>query len=86
MNLSARYVAESRQTIADVEAADITSPDLPRVDMVRLVTRLTETLRTTADHAERLGQSNTQLRDEITALENQVRALHDALTQAQAAA
>jgi hypothetical protein len=86
MSLTAHYVSDSRQVIAEVEAADITSPDLPRVDVVVLVTRLTETLRTTATHAERLGQSNTQLRKEIAELESQVRALHEALRDTQAAA
>lgn len=86
MDLTARYVADSRQTIADVDATDITSPDLPRVDMVRLMTRLTEMLRTTADHAERLAQSTSQLRAENAELENQVRALQAALSELPAAA
>jgi hypothetical protein len=86
MSLTARYVDDSRRVIAEVEAADITNPDLPRVDVVVLVTRLTETLRTTATHAERLGQSNAQLRAEIAELESQVRALHEALSATPAAA
>lgn len=85
MDLTAHYVSDSRQVIAEVEAADITNPDLPRVDVVVLVTRLAETLRTTATHAERLGKSNTQLRKEIAELESQVRALHEALRDTQAA-
>lgn len=86
MDLTARYVGDARRVIADVEAADITSPDLARVDIATLVTRLVETLRTTADHADRLAQSETRLRGEITELEGQVRALHAALAELPAAA
>lgn len=86
MDLTARYVADSRQVIADVEAADITSPDLARVDIATLVTRLVETLRTTADHADGLAQSNTRLCGENAELEGQVRALRAALAELPAAA
>lgn len=86
MDLTARYVGDARRVIADVEAADITSPDLARVDIATLVTRLVETLRTTAGHAERLDQSNTRLRGENAELETQVRALHAALAELPAAA
>ncbi|MET7429609.1 hypothetical protein ABZT16_11505 [Streptomyces flaveolus] len=86
MDLTARYVADGRRVIADVEATDITNPDLSRVNLVRIVTRLTETLRTATDHAERLNQSLTQAREENAGLEGQVHALHAALTEASAAA
>ncbi|OUD04656.1 hypothetical protein [Streptomyces swartbergensis] len=86
MDLTARYVADSRRVIDEVEFAAITNPDLPRATVVRLTTRLTEMLRTVADHAERLAESNTQLRTDSAELESQVRALHEALTQATAPA
>ena len=82
MDLTARYVSDSRRVIDEVEFAAVTNPDLPRATVVRLVTRLTETLRTLADHAERLAESNTHLRAENAEMENQVRALHEALNQA----
>jgi hypothetical protein len=85
MDLTARYVTDSRRVIDEVEFAAITNPDLPRATVVRLVTRLTETLRTMSDHAERLAESNTRLRGESDELENQVRALHAAAAEAQAA-
>jgi hypothetical protein len=84
MDLTARYVANSRTVITQVEAADITNPDLPRPQLAALVTRVTETLRTTSDHAERLQQSHDQLRAENGELEQQVRALHAALAETSA--
>lgn len=86
MDLTARYVADSRRVIFEVETAGITNPDLPRTDLVVLLTRSTETLRTMSDHAERLSVSTDRLRTENKELEAQVAALHDALAQAPAAA
>ncbi|MGW4825463.1 hypothetical protein ACWEP4_42970 [Streptomyces sp. NPDC004227] len=86
MDLTARYVSDSRRVIDEVELAAVTNPDLPRATVVRLVTRLTETLRTVADHAERLAECNTRLRAEAAEMESQVRALHEALAQTPAAA
>lgn len=86
MDLTARYVADSRRVIGEIEAADITDPDLPRRTIAILATRLTETLRTLADHAERLGQSNALLRDEAAAIESQVRALREELAEVTAPA
>lgn len=86
MDLTAHYVSDARREVAAVEAVDITNPDLPRVDLVRLVTRLTETLRTTTDHTERLGQTITRLRAENTELENQLGEMHAALAEQTAAA
>lgn len=82
MDLTARYVADSRRVIEQVEFAAITDPGLPRATVVGLTTRLTETLRTMADHAERLAESNTRLRADGVEMESQVRALHEALAQA----
>lgn len=84
MDLTARYVADSRQAIADVEVVDVTSPDVPRAIVARLVTRLTEQLRTMSDHAERIGQDNVRLRTEAGEFETQVRAMHEALAAAAA--
>ncbi len=86
MDLTARYASDSRRVIDEVERADVTNPDLPRVTVVRLVTRLTETLRTATDHAERLAESNTRLRAEKDQMASEVRALREALARAQAAA
>jgi hypothetical protein len=69
MDLTALHVRNARRYIADVEAADITNPDLPHRTAVRLITRVTETLRTMADHAERL-----QIHvDELSASEAELR-------------
>ncbi|UPZ27678.1 hypothetical protein MUK60_07500 [Streptomyces sp. LRE541] len=81
MDLTDRYIQDGRRVIAEVEAADVTNPDLPRPDVAVLVTRLTETLRTTTDHTERLGVSLGQARAENAELEQQVRTLHEALAQ-----
>lgn len=86
MDLTTRYVTDSRNVIAEVEAVDTTNPDLPRPKAAALITRATEMLRTMSDHAERLGQSAERLRAERDELEGQVRALHDSLAQAHAQA
>lgn len=77
MNLTARYVTDSRHVIADVETTDTTNPELPRHDLVVLLTRSTETLRTMTDHAERLSTANEALRGEITRLEKQLTELKE---------
>lgn len=86
MSLTARYVKDSRQIIAGVEATDVTSPDLPRRTSAVLITRSTEMLRTMADHAEGLDQTVVGLRAENAQLESKVRDLRKALAKAQAAA
>lgn len=63
MDLTARYIAASREVIASVEAADVTNPDHPRPYIASLTTRATETLRTMSDHAERLAKKTKNLSD-----------------------
>ncbi|MFI9598899.1 PspA/IM30 family protein [Streptomyces sp. NPDC052043] len=82
MDLTALRVRDARQVISGVEAADITNPDLPHPTAVLLITRATETLRTTADHAERQQTTVDQqqatidrLRDDVRRLESKVREL-----------
>lgn len=66
MDLTALHVRDARRYIADVEAADITNPDLPHRTAVLLITRTAESLRTMADHAERLQTAV----DELAATKN----------------
>ncbi|MBL3664488.1 hypothetical protein JL475_00310 [Streptomyces sp. M2CJ-2] len=71
MDLTARYVQDSRDVIAEVGAADITNPDMPHQTAVKLLVRLTETLRSMSDHAERLETSASNLRSRNSALDNE---------------
>jgi uncharacterized protein YhaN len=79
MDLTSRYVRESRRVISDVEDADTTSPDMSRVDLVQRLTQATEMLRTMSDHAERLAESHAQLQAARDELEGRVRALQSEL-------
>ncbi|MFF8589987.1 hypothetical protein ACF061_00865 [Streptomyces sp. NPDC015220] len=83
MDLTARYVEDSRRVIGEAEAADITNPDLPRQAVTVLMVRLTETLRTMSDHAERLATSADSLRTVNAGLEAENRRLRQKLADLQ---
>jgi ABC-type transporter Mla subunit MlaD len=68
VDLTAHYVASSRQVIAGIESADITSPDHPRSYLVSLTTRATGMLGVMADHAERLATKTENLTKEVNRL------------------
>lgn len=68
MSANALQVANARQEIGNAEAVDITDPDLPRQDLVALIVRLGETLRTTARYAEGADTTSESLRSELAEL------------------
>ncbi|MFD5491576.1 hypothetical protein ACFWH4_01210 [Streptomyces sp. NPDC127091] len=75
MDLTALYVRDARRVIADVEAADITDPDLPHRTAVLLIVRTKEQLRTVADHAERQQDAIDRLQADKLRLESKVQRL-----------
>ena len=79
MDLTALRVRDARRCIAAVEAADITSPDLPHRTAVLLITRTAESLRTMADHAERLQTAVDELAATKNGLQVEVRRIQAAL-------
>ncbi|GHJ04773.1 hypothetical protein TPA0906_66380 [Streptomyces olivaceus] len=85
MDLTALRVRDARRYIADVENADITDPDLPHRTAVLLLTHTTESLRTMADHAERLQSSVDQLSTAKNGLQAEVWRLQAALADSEEA-
>ncbi|KYK14254.1 MULTISPECIES: hypothetical protein [Streptomyces] len=83
MDLTALRVRDARRYIADVENADITNPDLPHRTAVSLITSTTESLRTMADHAERLQRSVDELSAAKTDLQLEVLRLQVALAESE---
>jgi FtsZ-binding cell division protein ZapB len=75
MDLTVRYVNDSRQVVDGVDAADITNPDHPRAYLATLITQATETLRTITNHAERLAEKTARLSAEADGLRSRNAAL-----------
>lgn len=74
MTLTELRVRDARRLVADVEAADITNPELPPLKAVELLSRITTQLRILAEHAE-------QQQRVIAGLEGEVRRLRGEASQ-----
>jgi FtsZ-binding cell division protein ZapB len=75
VDLTTRYVSDSRRVTAEIDNANITNPDHSRTALTVLITRATETLRTLTDHTERLAEKEGRLAQEVDTMRSRIAAL-----------
>ncbi|MBZ6211654.1 hypothetical protein KVH31_34730 [Streptomyces olivaceus] len=79
MTLTDLHTSAARRAITEVNAIDITDPDLPRTTVVTITTRVKELLDMLATHAERQQVAIDTLHGDKTRLETELRNLRSEL-------